>query len=709
MLIQSIKLNNFRLYKDSNEISFSFDKNKNIYLIAGENGFGKTTFLLSLVWCLYGKQMPDVEESIKKDLSNNGGYNAFLLSNLNNDQRKELEQRLTADITKSIKSQGYTLKTMYLQKFSQYSVSINFTDILIPSIPCNSVQIIRTFDFIKNEESVEILIDGIKNELCAEIGVDVFINDFILNKDIARFFFFDSEKIVALAEINTISEKRKLSSAYNEVLGVKKYEDLKKNLENLRIRLRKKSGDIEGRNKLSAMFDQQSELQSLLSDYETMIKSLEYEIKTLKKEDDEFQLQLFREGNSMTLENLKSQQYLLETLQKKDADFKAKLKELLDYAPFAIAGKAFINAKYQVDKDIIRLESFSNIKLHNELLNSLSEAISKKIKFIKLNAIDENAVNTTIQKTFEAYYKPENEFEESTSLLTTTKEQHTELQAIFSNITSTFKMEFERLTDDYRKNHQILDRTARKISNAKANESDSLIKNIREQKNQIEELIINREQNVRNIYEKYGSVNKELNTLSRKILELSKTVSLDDSDAKKDVVAERLITELNSFLILLKSEKKLSLEKRIQQTLNSLMHKENFVSKVLVNIIDDIIDINLLDETNNVINKEALSKGEQQLYATSILKSLVDESGIQFPVFIDSPLQKFDKRHSQKIISEFYPSVSNQVILFPLLFKELTEEEYQFMQPKVKEAYFIKNIGASSCFEHIKPNELFKN
>ena len=64
-----------------------------------------------------------------------------------------------------------------------------------------------------------------------------------MNKDIARFFFFDSERIVALADTNTSEEKRKLNSAYNEVLGVKKYEDLKKNLENLRLRFRRKSDD----------------------------------------------------------------------------------------------------------------------------------------------------------------------------------------------------------------------------------------------------------------------------------------------------------------------------------------------------------------------------------------------------------------------------------------------------------------------------------
>ena len=44
--------------------------------------------------------------------------------------------------------------------------------------------------------------------------------------------------------------------------------------------------------------------------------------------------------------------------------------------------------------------------------------------------------------------------------------------------------------------------------------------------------------------------------------------------------------------------------------------------------------------------------GERQMYA-SPLKSLVDESNIEFPVFIDSPA-KFDRDHAENVIKEFY-------------------------------------------------------
>ena len=142
--------------------------------------------------------------------------------------------------------------------------------------------------------------------------------------------------------------------------------------------------------------------------------------------------------------------------------------------------------------------------------------------------------------------------------------------------------------------------------------------------------------------------------------------------------------------------------------LKRLMHKENFVKDVEVNIYDDVMDINLIDQKGNYIDKDNLSKGEQQLYATALLKALVDESGIEFPVFIDSPLQKFDKDHSRNIIQEFYPNISNQVVLFPLLEKELTEKEYELMKPNLSQVYMIEHTEKDSAFKQYKMNQLFK-
>ena len=293
-------------------------------------------------------------------------------------------------------------------------------------------------------------------------------------------------------------------------------------------------------------------------------------------------------------------------------------------------------------------------------------------------------------------------------LLSVTEQDYEEFLAIYNNLTTTYKSEFEHLAEDYKKNKLVLERNSRRLSNIQSKEKDELIKSIRTQKNQIEKTIAQKDAEIRQMHESIGEMSQELATVSKLVSELSKKVSLDDSDAKKDAVAEQLIDELSTFLISLKQEKKYSLERRIKTTLNTLMHKEDFIGKVGVVIDGEDMDINLYSVDGKVINKDSLSKGEQQLYATSILKALVDESGIQFPVFIDSPLQKFDKSHATKIITEFYPQISKQVVLFPLLYKELTAEEYNVMKPLVKATYLIKNDVTHSLFEEVPVKEFIK-
>lgn len=704
MKIKTIELNNYRLYKGINKVVFPNGNNKNLYLISGENGFGKTTFLHSLLWCLYGRLMADIDESFRKEMSN-GGYCNVVDNNLNHFCRQKLNSEVTQDMHSRIKRQGYSIDNEYIKTWSRYSVTLEFIDIFIPSIPCKSLVITRSYDVLLEKENVDILIDGAINEISCEIGPEVFINDFLLNKDIARFFFFDSEKIVSLAETNTIDEKRKLCSAYNEVLGVKKYEDLKRNLENMRLRFRRKSGDVENRNKLDKIISRQKYLDKLVLEQEEQTVNLDAQLISLRKEDEVLQMQLLREGNGTTIEELNKQEAVLEATQKKDAEYKQRIKLFLEYAPFAISGRLLRDTKEQLEQDFSILQTQNDIRNQHFLLGSINAEMIKVFDEVEISYKEKQQLVDSFNNIISKYRSQANN---STPLLSVNKEDLDEFLAVYSNIITTYRIEFEHLAEDYRKNKQAMDRTARRISNMHSKENDDVIKSIRIKKNETELKIAELEKKIRQLHEERGAINKELAVVNRQFAELSKKVSVDDSDIKKDKVAEKLVVELNTFLVLLKKEKKSALERRIKASMNSLMHKTDFIHNVDVIIDDDIIDINLYDIDGNVIKKESLSKGEQQLYATSLLKALVEESGIQFPVFIDSPLQKFDKSHANKIITEFYPTISKQVILFPLLYKELTRNEFEIMKPYVNSAFILKNDTSYSYIQQVDINNFLK-
>ena len=88
---------------------------------------------------------------------------------------------------------------------------------------------------------------------------------------------------------------------------------------------------------------------------------------------------------------------------------------------------------------------------------------------------------------------------------------------------------------------------------------------------------------------------------------------------------------------------------------------------------------------------------------------LEDESIIDFPVFIDSPMQKFDKEHAENIIRYFYPNVSDQVVLFPLIHKELMQDEYKVLKERVSRSFLINNLNNdSSTFLEVEPDSLIQ-
>lgn len=704
MRIQDITLTNYRLYQGKNKISFQPDaEGKNIYLISGENGFGKTTFLHSLLWCLYGRLMAEIDETLRKEIANYGGYSTFLLRNLNNTARQYIEQ-VDPDTLARIKRNGYTNEDEDIRSNSVYSVAINFSDISIPSILCRSLTVIRSYDFIKGAESIEVLIEKKQNELALSIGNDVFINDFILSKDVARFFFFDSERIVALADTNTAEDRRRLASAYNEVLGVKKYDDLKRNLEVLRLKFRKRTSDIASRNKLTALLEQQTQLeQDAITNHEKQ-GELEADLTTLRLRDAELQEKLLREGQGMTMEEFNKQKLVLEKSRHTDSEIKIKLKDFTEFAPFAIVGSLLNTTLEEVTKDYNLGKAVLNIANQNNLLNEIYNRLLNEI--VKVAGANGTKVQTAIKRVLDEYHEEEQSHE---PLLSVSRDEYNEVQSIYSSLTSTYRIEFEHLVDDYKKNRQTISRVQQKLSSMQANEHDDIIKQIRNSKDEVEQQIKTAEENLRNLYAEQGVIEKDLATCKKQISELSKKVSVDDSDSKKDALAEQLSSELDAFLRNLKSEKKSSLERRLKVILNSLMHKEDFIGSVCVNVVEDGLDIDLYTPVGTEIRKDTLSKGEQQLYATSLLKAFVDESGIEFPVFIDSPLQKFDKSHSSKIITEFYPAISKQVVLFPLLHKELTESEMEIMKPLVKTAYLIKNEVDHSYFKAVDVDKFMNN
>ena len=681
MKIKRITINNFRIYKGEINLIFS-DRKENITIIAGKNGFGKTTLLTALIWGFYGKLSSEVDEKYKKDIYESGGYKKYANSNLNREIKFEENSN------------------------RRYFVEIEISDVYIPSVPCRKIVIHREYDALSDSEECKILIDGFENELTKEVGPDIFINDFILPREIAKFFFFDAEKIVSLAEISTNLEKQNISKAYSEVLGINKYEILKRNLENLRVKLRKKSASISDRNKLSKIQDEVSQLNKLIALSESKISENNIDIERAKSTSEQYQEKLIREGNNISVEEMIRLKKLRDTLQQQGIEIKAKLRELIELAPFAIAGNKLKDVKNQVVAESNKQQEQIDIEYIKSKFDSFKTKVEERLSKTKISKKIYDDISSIM-------------FEEITSslseqrvtaqkiLLDMTPEETNGFISIYDNLRHSYSLLIKQIIKEERNNRIFLAKTLRKIADAESKDSDVLAKKYKLEKAKVDKRIKELIDEQNKLYSELGAYRQELSTKTKILSELAKTISLDEIDEKKDEVTSRLIEELSDFIFKFKKGKKDSLQHRLRKELHRLMHKESFIYDVSLEIEDDIIDIHLLDDKGEIINKETLSKGEQQLYATALLKSLVDESGIRFPVFIDSPLQKFDKEHSKNIITEFYPSISDQVVLFPLLEKELTFKEYSLLRKNINQTFKIKNLKGKSLIEECHPDELF--
>ena len=55
--ISSISVTNYRQYQGTQVLDFKNDKTKNVSLILGKNGAGKSNLLNAITWCLYGVEI----------------------------------------------------------------------------------------------------------------------------------------------------------------------------------------------------------------------------------------------------------------------------------------------------------------------------------------------------------------------------------------------------------------------------------------------------------------------------------------------------------------------------------------------------------------------------------------------------------------------------------------------------------------------------
>lgn len=689
MKIDQIKFYNFRIYKGETIVDLRSNSPKNINIIAGRNGYGKTTFLTALIWAFYGKMMVEVDNNYKDTIRKIGGYNKFLKTLINKDV-------------------GVLFDSGKLDSAS-FSVEILITDIDSPILQCQKILIKREYDMSSKKETLTILIDDIQNELVNELGLELFINDFILPREIAKFFFFDSEKIVSLAEFESKDQLGDLNRAYSEVLGIKKFEDLKNNLEKLLTKLSRNNITDRHKNNFDKLIQERIELNEIFNHYKVKVKNIDQDIIDSKLLGEQLQERLIREGDIISINELYQLKENKRDLERHLDTIKSELKENLEFLPLA-----FVVDKIKNLIELVENESMQSIKSviqkeSERLILEYTEELHKKLSSLDISKNISRQITDIINNISDGYkFEKIIESNKTRNLLNYNTDQLMKLKSVYDYVVTNYSKKIKYLTDQEKKVKYKLSQINQKVKQSETKKNNPLIAQLQTEKKDVDKkteiLNLKRDEILSNIAE----IKIKIETNNRLISQMEKEVLFSKNNYLKYNETINILDRVNQVIESIKRQKKSHLEESLKNYLKLVMHKVDMIGSVCVKIENNTFDIDLYDSKNKIIEKSSLSKGEQQLYATSLLMSLVEVSCIRFPVFIDSPLQKFDKTHAKNIITNFYPKVSEQVVIFPLLDKELSIEEFQEMLPVINTTHIIQNKNNASTIVEYSSEKLFE-
>lgn len=180
MLIKRIKMHNFRQYKNVN-LEFSTDRDRNLTVILGENGYGKTTLVRAFIWCLYR--------------SNNLFKNPILL---NEDVATEMDvlNEESVWVVIDLVHAGIDYRITTEEKYKKYNDHV----------------------IVSSKASTKVLKDT--NPLPSSM-IDIEINK-ILKRELKDYFFYDGEN----NKIESMSRRASLNDAVSQMMGIRRLENL---------------------------------------------------------------------------------------------------------------------------------------------------------------------------------------------------------------------------------------------------------------------------------------------------------------------------------------------------------------------------------------------------------------------------------------------------------------------------------------------------
>ena len=668
MWISKLELICFKGYQQQ---TFSFPEpndEKNVVLMGGLNGYGKTSILEALYLCLYGKDaiVHLARAGLKSD--DKKGYPTFLERAFNGEAKRDgLDTMIVKVVINRSKTKAVDISRKWF--FRTNGAWTGEEEAIVRNVVRDIPDMPR--------------IDGKSGFHLSDLLDEIFVP-----AHVAPFFFFDGEEVKKLADQSRVEQVKHGLEGLLGVVLLRSLADRLKNFETM------KRSDVVSVNEdnLSKLLD------SLLSNQE--------QLKFLKNdaERSEEEKNLFRSEQQSLLERItaagggggdiatvKELVEEREQIRTKLRESQKKLEEILSgRLPFHLVPKALMEnfrnqliaeTKYDDWESEKRTLEPKRTQFENAFLSGTKPIIQPSLTDEQISAIKER-IETAWASLF---YPPPDDCAKETIHAYLHEPLRQKALEFFSTI-NLGQREIQDLLNLQHDLQQRADEFGRKISRLEGIDHDGALSSLKKQ--------------LEDIQNKMDDLAEHLRVDDRKLTSLESQVSaqraeyqrerkkLDDSSPVRSVIqkSERVRKVIDEVIPALFPLKVGELAKAMTVVYKQLAHKDQ-VAKIE---ISDDGSTKILGKTGNEISFDR-SAGENQIFATALIAGLAKVSGVKAPMVVDTPLGRLDSKHRENILRFWTDDKSRQVILLS------QDEEIDF--------HFHKQIADSVCktylLEHV--------
>jgi len=180
--------------------------------------------------------------------------------------------------------------------------------------------------------------------------------------------------------------------------------------------------------------------------------------------------------------------------------------------------------------------------------------------------------------------------------------------------------------------------------------------------------------------------------------ELSREIQAKVEKARH--IRETIATFIRSLAV----EKAADVERFLSRMFRDLARKDEFVQEFVINPHTFAVEIK--DTSGNMVELQTLSAGEKEIFAISLLWALGKSAVRELPMVIDTPLGRLDSVHRSHIAQHFFPVANRQVIVLSTD-TEIDQSLYGSLTPFVAATFHLEYDPRQQATT-IKPGYFFK-